>query len=214
MAVTGLESIKEAVERALSTGKPRGFRQSVELIVSLRDVDLKSPEGRLREIVYLPHGLGKDPTICVVADGDMALKARELGVRVYTREDLSGLAGDKKAAKRVGQTCDWVLVKADLMGLAGRILGPALGPRGKAPVPIPPNANIADVVNRFRRAVWVRLRNQPQVMCKVGSEDMDPREIAENIATVLGALEAKIGGHKISKVYIKRTMSPPVQLVS
>ncbi|GBF09756.1 50S ribosomal protein L1, partial [Aeropyrum pernix] len=67
-----------------------------------------------------------------------------------------------------------VLVGADLMGLAGRILGPALGPRGKAPVPVPPNASIKDLIERYKAAVWVRIRNQPQVMARIGTEDMSP----------------------------------------
>ncbi len=210
--MNGDSKIVEAVERALALGKKRRFKQSVDLIVVFRDIDLKSPEARIREIVYLPNKPTKEPRICVVAQGDMEVKARQLGLTVLNREDLQKLRGDRKAAKKIAKRCDWVLVMAPLMGLAGGTLGPALGPRGKAPTPVPPNADIAQLVERFKRAVWVRIRNQPQIMVRVGTEDMEPEKIAENIKAVLNVLEGKLGPQKISKIYIKKTMGPPVQI--
>ncbi len=205
-------ALLEAVKEALILGKPRRFKQSVDIIVVLKDVDLKSPEGRIREILYLPHKPSKEPKICVVAEGEMALKAKELGLEVFTRQDLTQLRGNKKAVKKIAKRCDWVLVRADLMGLAGGVLGPALGPRGKAPTPIPPNANIEDVVERFKKAIWLRTRNQPQIMARIGDEDMSPEHIAENALAVINKVQEKYGSQKIAKIYIKRTMGIPVQV--
>ncbi|MCE4621970.1 MAG: 50S ribosomal protein L1 [Desulfurococcales archaeon] len=203
----------EAVSKALSLGKPRRFKQSVDLVIVLKDVDLRSPEGRIREIVYLPKKPTKEPEVCVVAQGDMEVKAKALGVTVLNREDLQKLRGNRKAVKKLAKKCDWVLVMAPLMGLAGGILGPALGPRGKAPTPVPPNADIEALINRFKTAVWVRTKNQPQIMVRVGTEDMKPEDIAENIKAVLSAVENKLGRQKIAKIYIKKTMGPPVQVL-
>ncbi|MEB3806783.1 MAG: 50S ribosomal protein L1 [Desulfurococcales archaeon] len=211
MSVDG--KIVEAVSKALALGKPRRFKQSVDLVIVLRDIDLKSPEGRIREIVYLPKKIPKEPNICVVAQGDMEVKAKALGLTVLNREDLQKLRGNKKAVKKLAKKCDWVLVMAPLMGLAGGTLGPALGPRGKAPTPVPPNADIEAVVNRFKTAVWVRTKNQPQIMVRVGTEDMKPEDIADNIKAVLSTVEGKLGRQKIAKLYVKKTMGPPVQVV-
>lgn len=211
MSVDG--RLVEAVSRALSLGKPRRFKQSVDLVIVLRDVDLKSPEGRLREIVYLPKKPSKEPEICVVAQGDMEVKARTLGVTVLNRDDLQKLREDKKTVKKLARRCDWVLVMAPLMGLSGGVIGPALGPRGKAPTPVPPNADIEAVVKSYKSAVWIRTKNQPQIMVRVGTEDMKPEDIAENIRAVLSAVEQKLGRQKIARLYIKKTMGPPVQLM-
>ncbi|MCE4625128.1 MAG: 50S ribosomal protein L1 [Desulfurococcales archaeon] len=208
-------AILEAVNKALRAGKPRRFKQSIDLIVVLRDVDIKSPSGRLREIVTLPNKPPKEPKICVVAEGDMALQARQIpGVEVVGRADLQEMRKNRKLAKKLAKRCDWVLVQAPLMGLAGGALGPALGPRGKAPTPVPPNADIKAIVERFRRSVWVRVRNQPQVMVRVGTEDMEPEKIVENIKAVLSAIEGKLGHGKIARIYVKKTMGPPMQVTA
>lgn len=206
------EAIVEAVRRALRLGKKRRFKQSVDLIVVLKDVDIKSPEGRIREVVFLPNKPSKEPRVCVVAEGDMAVKAKELGVPVYTRADLQNLRNNRKAAKKIAEQCDWVLVRVDLMGLAGGTLGPALGPRGKAPTPVPMKADIAQMIERYKSAVWVRVRNQPQIMCRVGTEDMPPEKIAENIKAVLSAITGKLGTQKIGRIIVKRTMGIPVEV--
>ncbi len=208
--------LEEAVRRALDTSPKRNFKQSIELIVVLRDIDVKSPEGRIREIVFMPHKLRKDVKICVAAEGDMALKAKEGGAHlVLTRDDLNKIQGNRKEAKRIAQQCDWVLVRADLMPLVGRILGPALGPRGKVPTPVPMNANILELIEKYRRATMIRTKDQPQIMCRVGTEDMGVKEIVDNILAVLSVLEGKLKSvHNIEKIIVKTTMGPPVEVKS
>lgn len=212
MSFVPRENMIEAIKKAIAYAPRRNFKQSVEMIVVLRDVDPRSPEGRIREIVFLPHPPRKHVTICVVADGEVAVKAREVADRVITREELQGI--DRKTAKKIAQFCDWVLVKTDLMGLAGRILGPALGPRGKIPVPMPPNVDVKAYVERYRSAVMVRTRDQPQVMVRIGTEDMSPEELADNAYRVLHALEGKLRNptYNIAKIIVKTTMGPPVEV--
>jgi large subunit ribosomal protein L1 len=204
------EAVVESIRRSLGLGKPRRFKQSVDLVIVLSGLDLKSQEARLREVVILPKVLGRSRRVCFVAEGDMLLEARKLGVEVYSRDEVQAFS--KKDARRVAERCDWVLVRADLMGIAGRVLGPALGPRGKAPIPVPPNANVRELLDRYSRAVWVRVRNQPQIACSIGAEDMSVEDLAENALTVLDLVESKLGPGRIGAIYVKKTMSPPVEL--
>ena len=204
------DELLDAISKALAASKETKFVQSVELIVTLRDVDVKGPEGRLREVVFLPHALPKEPNICVVAAGDLLLEAKKLGVTTISRDDLNAMKGDKKKIKSVANSCDWVLVSADLMSLVGSTLGPALGPRGKVPIAIPPRANLADLVNNYKRATWVRIRGQPQIMARVGVASMKPEELADNIEAVYNVIESRLGAAKINKVYVKTTMGAPI----
>lgn len=212
--VVSKEKIKELIVEAIGKSKKRKFKQSVELILVLRDVDIKSPEGRIRETIFLPYKPNKDIKICVVAEGDMAIKAKEAGAyRVITRDDLKVLSENRKAAKKLARECEWVLVRTDLMGLAGRILGPALGPRGKIPVPVPINANIIALIETYKKAVYVRTKDQPQIMARIGTEDMDVEQLAENALAIISTISAKLKNPKynIAKIVVKTTMGPAVE---
>ncbi|BEP18078.1 50S ribosomal protein L1 [Pyrofollis japonicus] len=214
MSFVPRDLMEKAVREAIEGSPPRNFKQSVDLIVVLKDIDLKNPQMRFREVVFLPKPPSKKATVCVAADGDMAVKAKEVADRVITREELQGLVGNRKAAKKIAEFCDWVLVRTDLMPLVGRTLAPALGPRGKIPIPVPPNANIVDFVNRYRHAVILRTKDQPQVACRVGTEDMDPKDIVENIYKVLSTIEHKLPNPRqnIARIIVKTTMGPPVEV--
>jgi len=214
MPIPTPEQLKESIRKAIEYSRKRNFKQSVELIVVLKDIDPKTPEGRIRETIVLPRGRGKDLDICVVADGEMAQKARELGAKkVITSDELRNMG--KKDAKKVAQECDWVLVRTDLMAQAGRILGPALGPRGKIPVPVPPNADIGVFIKRYKSAVLVRNKDQPQVMAAIGTEDMSIDDLVENAQSILSMLESKLpnGAQNIAKVIVKTTMGPPIPVM-
>ena len=215
---TGLDSIRDAlkrsIEQALAMKKPTRFKQSVELIIVFPGVDPKQPEFRFRDAVRLPRGLGKEVKVCVVADGAMATQAREAGAhRVITKDELTKMS--RKEAKKVAQECDWVLVRADLMGFAGRILGPALGPRGKAPTPIPPTADIKALIKQYKRTTRLRNKEQPWVGCRIGTESMPVEALVENALTVLQHVESKI--HRplmnFAHIYVKTTMGPAIEVM-
>ncbi len=213
--VVSKENLTKALEEAIKSSKKRRFKQSVELIVVLRDVDIRSPEGRIRETIFLPHSPRKNVKICVIADGDMALKAKEAGAyRVVSREELKLMAENRKLAKKLAQECDWVLIRTDMMGQAGRVIGPALGPRGKIPVPVPITSDIKAVIEMYRRAVFIRTKDQPQIMCRIGTEDMNTDELVENALTVISTVASKLKNPKynIAKVVVKTTMGPAVEV--
>jgi large subunit ribosomal protein L1 len=100
------------------------------------------------------------------------------------------------------------------MSLVGRILGPVLGPRGKLPVPIPPNADVAGLMEKQRRTVVVRMRNQPIIQVPVGSENMAEEELVDNIQAVLRVVEGKLkrGLKNVKFAFIKTSMGTPVKI--
>jgi len=210
-----LENFVKAVDEAKKTAKPRRFVQSYELIIKLKDVDTKQPENRFSELVALPcPPARKLSKVAVIADGDMALKAREAGADlVITREELEKIAGSKKEAKKIARSFDAFLAQADLMPLVGRLIGRYLGPRGKMPQPVPSSADLKALIDRVKRSVRVRLRDQPLIMCRVGTEDQSPKEVAENAMTVLNFILNRFKPQNIERVYVKLTMGPPVRVV-
>jgi large subunit ribosomal protein L1 len=100
------------------------------------------------------------------------------------------------------------------MPLVGKILGPALGPRGKMPVPVPPSADIAALIAKHRKTIIVRMRSQPILQCRVGVDSMKEEAITENIQAVLRVLEGRLkkGMKNIKVAYIKTAMGTPVKV--
>jgi large subunit ribosomal protein L1 len=208
---TILDAVKEAKEKS---GKKK-FNQTVDLILNIVEIDMKSPEGRIQEVVELPHATGKPNKVCVIAAGELALKARRANAdSVIERADLEGLAGKKKELRKLAEEYDIFISEAPLMSLVGRILGPVLGPRGKMPVPVPPTADIASLIAKHRKTIVVRMRNQPIIQCSVGTENMNEEELFDNIQAVLRVLEGKLkrGFKNIKLAYIKTSMGTPVKI--
>jgi len=206
-----LEAIKEAKERA----EKRSFVQSIDLIVNLKDIDPKKSESRIQELIELPHPAGEVNRICVFASGELALKARREGADlVMERSDLETLMGDKKRQKELAKTYDFFIAEAPLMPLVGRVLGTTLGPKGRMPTPVSPTANIKEHIERHRNMVLIRLRGQPVLQCRVGTEDVPDEQISENIQVVMRRIERRLkrGIQNIRSIWLKTTMGPPVKV--
>jgi len=206
-----IEAVKEAKEKA----KERKFKESIDLSISFKNLDLKKPENRISTEITLPHPINKPVKVCVIASGDLEVRAKNEGIdSVLSRTDLEKFLSDRKAAKKLAKQFDFFLAQVDLMPLVGRSLGPVLGPRGKMPKPIPPTADVKSLVEQYRRTVRIRMRNNPVIHVRVGTKDMEDEKIAENIKTVLEFLLEKLekGIQNIKSIYVKTTMGPPVPI--
>jgi len=210
---------KDEVGRALSELRKnlvkRKFSQSIELVVKLREVDLKKPENRINETIPLPNTPEGPVKICVIASGDLGTRAKSAGAdMLVTRDQIDSLSKDKKGARKLAQDYDFFIAEAPLMPQVGRALGSFLGPRGKMPTPVPPNAAIDQIIAGQRKMVRVRMREQPVLSCRIGTETMSDDKLAENIQTVISRIEEKLerGFKNISEILVKATMSKPVKI--
>ncbi len=204
----------DALVKARDNAPERGFEQSVDLTVNLRDLDMRQPDNRINLRISLPVGVSGQKVL-VFAQGDLALRARRSGAdSVIEPTELNELASDRKAAKRRLKDYDIFVAEAPLMSTVGRVAGPILGPRGKMPTPVPPQAPIDVILARERRVIILRSRERPFVKCRVGKESMTDEDITSNIETVLGTLldTLKRGTNNLRSVYVKLTMGPAVKL--
>jgi large subunit ribosomal protein L1 len=209
------KSLLDAVKEAKAKSGEKKFTQTIDLILNLKEVDMKAPEGKIQQVLELPHATGKPNKICVIASGELALKARNAKADfVIEKPDLDALAGKKKELRKIASDYDVFISEAPLMPLVGKILGPVLGPRGKLPVPVPPNADIASLILKQRKTVVVKMRNQPIIQCSVGTEDMPDDALVDNIQAVLRVVEGKLkrGLKHVKVAYIKTSMGEPVKI--
>lgn len=207
-----IDAVKEAKEQA----KPRNFTQSIDVIINLKDLDVRKPENRFSEEVALPNGRGKEIKIGVIADGELALAAKNAGVDVViSKEDLQEFGKDIKAAKKVVNSVDSFIAQADMMPLVGRFLGRILGPRNKMPKPVPASARIEPLLERTQATIKVGVKQQPSIQILVGTQDMDDEKLAENIEAVLAVLDRNLekGRNQIKSMYIKVTMGSVVRVI-
>ena len=207
-----IDAVKEAKEQA----KPRNFTQSIDVIINIKDLDVRKPENRFSEEVALPNGRGKPIKIGVIADGELALGAKNAGVDVViSKEDLQEFGKDRKAAKKVVNSVDSFIAQADMMPLVGRFLGPILGPRNKMPKPVPASARIEPLLDRVQSTIKVGVKQQPSIQILVGTQDMEDEKLAENIEAVLAVLDRNLekGRNQIKSMYIKATMGSVVRVI-
>lgn len=209
------KNLLEAVKEVKANNNERKFSQSIDLAINLQNIDMKKPEGRISERIELPHSAGKDLKVCVIATGEMAFNAKKAGASfVLERAALEALVGDKKKQKDIAKKYDLFIAQAPMMALVGKSLGASLGPRGKMPTPVAPNADIKEQIEKHKKIVSIRMRGQPVIQCRVGNETMADEEIAENIQTIVRRLEGKLkrGIKNFKTVYLKTAMGSSVKV--
>lgn len=204
-----------AVKKALEHSPKRNFVQTVDLSINLKDVDMSIPKNRIQEDIILPHGRGKPIKVCVFGSGEMLLKAKDVADRVVSVEELGTIADDKKQAKKMANEFEYFIAEAPLMPTIGKRLGIVLGPRGKMPKPIPPGADPKPMIDNLRKSVSVRSRDRLTFHTAVGTTDMTPEDIADNIELIVKRLGAKLekGTMNIRSAFVKTTMGPSEKVI-
>jgi len=209
------QEIEEAVSRALEEAPERNFRETVDLAVNLRDLDLNDPSNRVDESVVLPEGTGQETSIVVFAEGETAVRAEEVAEEVLDADDLADLGDDDNEAKDLAEDTDFFLAEESMMQNIGRYLGTVLGPRGKMPDPISPDDDVVELVERLKNSVQIRSGERRTFHTRVGAEDMSAEDIADNIDVIIRRLEAGLekGPLNLDTIYVKTTMGPAVEVV-
>jgi len=202
-----MADILEALKELRSKSKPRNFVQTVDLIVNLKEIDLKKPENKINEVVELPYGRGKEASVVVFSD-----EIKNLDVPVLNSKDIEELAKNKRACKKLAKETEFFLSEAKLMPVVGKHLGRYLAPRNKMPKLI--SGDVKQMIESMKKSVRVKIKSSPVIQCPVGTEKMKDEEIAENIKQVLKFLEEKLpkGKNNIKNVFVKLTMSAPVKV--
>jgi len=198
--------LTEALAAARAGSEKKNFQQTIDLIVNIKNLDMKKPESRFSKEVVLPHGSGKPARVCLISDTHKGYEPK-LG-----KDDVSALERDKRAAKKLTRDYDFFMCEPPLMVLVGKVLGRYMGPIGKMPRLLPPAANPSSVAEILSKSVRIRIKDSPNIQCAIGTEAMEDEKILNNakrvIEEVKKALPAKA---QIKNAYIKLTMGKPVK---
>jgi len=206
-------SPEEAVKLVRETSYAK-FDATVEIHMRMA-LDPRQADQQVRDVVVLPHGLGKQVRVLVFAQGDGAMNARNAGADVVADDDetLNKIQGG-------WLDFDVAIATPDMMGKVGR-LGRVLGPRGLMPNP---KAGTVVNANDLGRAVTeakagrveFRLDKTANIHVPVGKVSFDEKKLFENFAALMEALKkarpAAAKGNYIKHITMAATMGPGIKI--
>ena len=204
---------KEAIALAKETSTTN-FDATVELHIRL-GVDPRHADQQVRDVVVLPHGLGKSVRVIVFAQGEGATLAREAGADI--------VADDDETLKKIqdGWTeFDVAVATPDMMGKVGR-LGRVLGPRGLMPNPkagtVVPEEDLPRAVKESKAGrVEFRVDKTANLHIPIGKVSFEEAKLFDNMAVLMDAVKKSrppaTKGTYIRRVTLTTTMGPGIKV--
>lgn len=213
------EDIKKALQKLRNDSLKRNFTQTVDIIINLKDVDMKNPQNHIEQYVRLPHGRGKKAKVCAFIGPELKEEAEKFCDKIILSEQFDAYAKDKKRVKKLADEFDYFIAQANIMAEVASKFGRVLAPRKKMPTPkagciIPPKVALKPVYDKLQDTVKVLVKSQPIIQCAVGNESMDDEQIADNIQAVYNTVVHLLPkeSQNIKSVFVKFTMGNPVSL--
>tara|TARA_Y100000034_G_scaffold110431_1_gene142556 strand:+ start:368 stop:1183 length:816 start_codon:yes stop_codon:yes gene_type:complete len=204
--------IETTLKKVKENSPKKNFKQSIDLIINLRGIDLKKAEHQINTFITLHHDTGRKVSVCALVGPDLENKAKEVCDEVILPEKFD--AFKKPESKKLANKHDFFIAQDSIMPKIATVFGRVLGPKGKMPNPkigsvLPSNADVKSLIDKLRRTVNLVTKNEPTIKCMVGKEDMG-ESVIDNILTVYNSVIHKLPNEKqnVKSVLLKLTMGP------
>jgi large subunit ribosomal protein L1 len=213
------ENFEKAIELVKNNSPKRNFKQAYDLIINLKDLNLKKPDQQVSNWAVLRYGKGKKSRTCALIGPELADTAKESCDTVIMQDEFPKYIADKKLVKKLAKEHDFFIAQANIMPDVAKTFGRILGSRGKMPNPkvgcvVPPNANLKPLVEKLQKTIGLIAKTQLSIKCLIGTQDMKDEEVVDNILTVynnlIHTLPAEI--NNIKNIQLKFTMGPLVTI--
>jgi len=205
-----LYSIEEAVAIVKETATAK-FNESVDIAVRL-GVDPKKADQAIRGTVSLPHGIGKEVRVLVMAKPPKDAEAKAAGA------DYAGLQEFVEKIQGGWADIDVIIAAPDVMVEVGK-LGKILGPRGLMPNPKSGTvtADVATAVKEVKAGkIEFRVDKAGVVHATVGKANFEKEKLAENVKAFLATIgrlkPATAKGQYVKSIAVSSTMGPGVHI--
>jgi large subunit ribosomal protein L1 len=199
----------EEALKQLRKQKERKFKQSLDVIINLKGLDLRKEN--ISAVITIPH-LTKEKKVCGFLD------KKSSHVSTITKLEFSKYK-DKKALKNLVKDYDFFIASAPLMPSVATTFGKVLGPAGKMPSPQlgilsqETDEAIKSVLEKISKSIKIRV-NEASVKVSAGNEGMKDEELSGNFKAIfkgiLNTLPKK--NENIKNVMIKFTMTKPIKI--
>ena len=175
------EELKEAIENVKKNSPKRKFNQSYDLIINIKNLDLKKTENHVDLFVHLNHERGKKIKICGLVGPELKEASKEVLDKTIVVDEFEKYIKDKKLIKKLTEDYDFFVAQANIMPKVAAAFGKVLGTRGKMPNPkagciVPPNANLSAVSKKLQHTVRVSVKTGPLFQCRVGNEKSEEKK--------------------------------------
>lgn len=202
------EAVKLIKETAYTS-----FDPTVEVHFRL-GVDPRHADQQVREVVVLPHGLGKEVRVLVFAEGEDARLAEEAGADVVA---------DDETIKKIQDgwvDFDVAIAVPSMMGKVGR-LGRVLGPRGLMPNPragtVVQAEDLPALIEETKAGrVEFRVDRTSNLHVPIGKASFTEEQLLDNFRYLVDAVRrarpSAAKGTYIRKVVMANTMGPAIKV--
>jgi len=203
-------SIEDAIARVKEMASAK-FTEAVDVAVRL-GVDPKKADQAVRGTVSLPHGIGKEVRVLVIAkppkdEEAKAAGADHVGFQDYIQKIQQGWAD-----------IDVIIATPDVMGDVGK-LGKVLGPRGLMPNPKSGTVtiDIAKAVKEVKAGkIEFRVDKAGILHTTIGKVNFENQKLIDNVNAFLGTVmrlkPATAKGQYIKSIALSSTMGPGVHI--
>lgn len=199
----------------------RNFKQTIDLIINFKGLDLKKPDNQLDFYLQLHFPRGKKVKVCGFVGGEVMDEAKAVLDGVVDVEEFPKYQANKAMTKKLGSQYDVFISLATIMPKVAATFGRVLGPKQKMPNPkagcvVPPNpAAIRPLYDKLQKQIKVSVKTSPLFQCGVGTEDMNEEEMVENMLSIFTQVLHHLPDEKnnIKSVFLKTTMGPPIQVI-
>ncbi|MBU0666383.1 MAG: hypothetical protein ABIC91_00475 [Nanoarchaeota archaeon] len=212
------QSFTKALALLKKESKKRNFTQTIDLIITLKDLNLKNPDDQVDFFVTVHNTIGKPQKVCALVGPDLFDEAKKVCDEAIPQNKFEDYK-DKKKAKSLAKKYEYFIAQGSLMKDIAAVFGRTFGPRGKMPNPkvgavIVAKPQIKPLYERLQKTVRLSAKKEPVIHVTIGKEDMKEEEITDNAIYIFDQLIHHLPkeNNNVKGVFIKFTMSKPVKV--
>jgi large subunit ribosomal protein L10Ae len=207
------DTLRECVQQliAASKEKKRGFTETIELQIALKNYD-PVKDKRFSGSILLPIAPRDKYKVCVIGNDKHIGEAKEGGFDAMSVEDLKKLKKGKKQVKKLANGYNSFLASSTLIRQIPRLLGPGLNKAGKFPAVLGPNDDIGEKVRQAKASVKFQLKSK-KTLCMgvpIANIAMSEDDIVANITLAVNFLVSLLPKtwQQVKRLHIKSSMGP------
>ena len=203
------DKFEKAVKELRKTEKEVHFDQTIDLIVNLKNFNVKKNSFNI--FVNVPNKI-KEKKIAGFFE-----KKSEL-VDTIKKEEFVKYK-EKKDIKKLIKKYDFFIANAKLMPAIATSFGRVLGPAGKMPnpqlgvLPVEEDNAIKSSIEKINSTVRIIVK-EPSIKVGVAKEHLTDEQLVKNILKVYNSIVEKLPkkAENVKSIYIKLTMDKPVKI--